>query len=105
MGKILICSHCGYTWEEFLNRKHLGCSHCYQTFHHELTFFLTELHGNHKHAHLPSPSPMSKPKSGTLKDLAHLRDLLSLAVQQEKFEEALQLKEQITLLEKKHASG
>ena len=56
MGKMLICSQCGFTWDEFLARKRLGCTHCYQVFEKELNFFLTEFRGKTPHPVLPVPA-------------------------------------------------
>jgi protein arginine kinase activator len=105
MSKIKICTHCGFTWDEFLSRRVLGCAQCYSTFSFELKGVLAEFHSHIKHLSSGSSVGTSDEHTEKFEKLAQLRDLLSKAVRQEKFEEALRIKKEISRLESKSESG
>jgi len=99
MTKLNICTSCGYTWEEFLNRGRLGCPDCYSVFNNELKSIFAIHHGRTKHA-APSPrktSAIKKVKKS--EELQQLKKLLKSAVKYEKFEEAIRIKREISRLE------
>ncbi len=104
MTKIKICTNCGFTWDEFLSRRIFGCSQCYTTFSRELRIYLAEFHGNIKHLPLSRPGISNDDHIKKMGKLAQFRELLSKAVQQEKFEEALRIKKQISRLESGNGS-
>ncbi|MFC1585520.1 UvrB/UvrC motif-containing protein [Fibrobacterota bacterium] len=99
MAKIRICTHCGFTWDEFLARKSLGCQNCYTIFTLELRSYLTEIHSSIKHTGLRQPAGHENGQVRKSEKIARLRELISRAVRQEKFEDALKLKREIIRLE------
>jgi protein arginine kinase activator len=81
----------------------VGCAQCYSVFGEELREYLAELHGNFRHVAVDEPVMKDEieNKSG---QLAPLREKLSEAVRQEKFEEAFKIKNEINQIEKQNGS-
>ena len=104
MSKIKVCTHCGFTLEEVYSRRILGCAQCYSTFSQELKSILAVLHNHIRHLSEAEPSVSPDNPAAKFEKIAQLRDLLSKAVRQEKFEEALRIKKEIRLLELENGS-
>ncbi|MBF0433221.1 MAG: UvrB/UvrC motif-containing protein [Fibrobacteria bacterium] len=106
MAKGKVCTHCGFTWDEFLTRGIFGCAKCYNVFRVPLQAVFAVLHGHL--SHIPS-SDIEEDKPVTTMQryerLAQLREKLSDAVRQERFEDALSIKKQIKEIEAEHGSA
>ena len=92
------CEYCGLTLKDFKKTGRLGCSHCYVTFEEHLRGLFRRLHGGTQHVgkvYLP-PDP-SEAERG--EQLTRLRRKLDVAVGQEDFERAAQIRDQIRELE------
>ena len=92
------CEYCGLTLQDFKKTGRLGCSHCYVTFDHHLRSLLRRLHGGTQHVgkvYLP-PDPTEADRN---EQLSRLRRKLDVAVENENFERAAQLRDQIRQLE------
>ncbi|HEY7893825.1 MAG TPA: UvrB/UvrC motif-containing protein [Gemmatimonadaceae bacterium] len=92
------CGFCSGTLRDFRNTGRLGCPYCYATFEATLRDLLRRIHGNSKHlGKRYQPPPPLIEEGATV--LAELRDRLRRAVEQEQFEEAARLRDQIKVLE------
>ena len=100
----LECPNCTMNYDDFKKLGRLGCSECYTAFKDHLATLLKKIHGSNCHL---GKSPESIPKLGKKKmeDLRDLRNQLQLAIQNEDFEKAAQLRDKIRDLEKKEEIG
>jgi len=87
------CPACGETFAEFQKNGLLGCASCYQAFEPELTRLLKQIHGVSRHR-TDSPDSPEAPEE----NLDLLEEQLRQAVVQEAFEEAVELRNRITML-------
>ena len=93
------CSSCGFSLDDFRKVGRLGCPECYQVFSRELAERLPSMHkgGVHK-GYLPEGVAM---KQALKSELACLADKLESAIEDERFEEAAVLRDQISKVEEK----
>ena len=92
------CPTCGMTYEDFRKVGRLGCSECYTTFRRSLGTLLKRIHGSPIHLG-KSPMRSTKPAKVTKTELAEMKRKLERAIQDEAFEEAASLRDQIRRLE------
>jgi protein arginine kinase activator len=95
----LKCPNCKLTYADFKKIGRLGCGECYVTFKKYLTPLLKRIHGSSQHF---GKSPVKV--TGVVKkklDLQEMRNRLQRAIEEEAFEEAAKLRDQIRELEKK----
>lgn len=92
------CSFCSSTLRDFKATGRLGCAYCYGAFEASLRDLLRRLHGSSHHQGKPYHVPQPTLDAGATV-LAELRDRLRRAVEQELFEEAARLRDQIKVLE------
>ena len=91
------CEACGVKFVEFRNTGRLGCPHDYDQFREELLPLLDSIHGDVRHA---GKSPRKKPLAqSTQLELAGLRKRLQRAIDDEAYEAAAKLRDQIRRLE------
>jgi len=91
------CPGCGLTLEEFRRRGRLGCSACYETFQEHISDLLERVHGSTQHiGRLPG---VSEAEWNRTQDLAELRQELEVAIREEAYESAAQLRDKILTLE------
>lgn len=92
------CAYCGTSQKDFRASGRLGCAHCYGAFSESLRDLLRRVHGNARHVghRYSPPDPETGDRSGSL---AHLRERLRQAVEQEQFEVAAALRDEIRGLE------
>jgi protein arginine kinase activator len=93
------CPHCGLTYADFKKIGRLGCSECYIAFKKYLAPLLKRIHGSSQHVG-KTPTKFAKGLKKKI-DIQDLRSKLQRAVDQEQFEEAARLRDQIKELEKK----
>lgn len=89
MDPLLICTHCGFTWDEYRVRGLLGCAHCYAAFGDALQADVAWLHQALAFAapETPASDPGSNPE-----EHARWRERLAEAVRAENYEEAARIK-------------
>jgi protein arginine kinase activator len=94
--KVKKCPGCGMTFEDFGKSGRLGCGQCYKTFHVELTDLLRKIHGSpvHRGKGMAVEPELAKP----MKEESRLREELKKAVEDEDFEKAASLRDQIRSL-------
>lgn len=106
------CASCGFTQTEFKKTGRFGCSDCYHTFDQGLDTLLEAMHKRTQHAGkipssfpqlpasdyapgLPGPSMAPSPAD----KLSELKALLSKAVDEEDYEQAARVRDEISRLE------
>lgn len=95
-----VCPSCHLTYEDFKKLGRLGCSECYTAFQDQLGGLLKRIHGSNRH-HGKTPgivSVQALPKTDSLLDL---KQQLQQAIEQERFEQAAELRDRIRELEDK----
>lgn len=96
------CPVCGISFYEFRNQGRLGCPHDYSAFADELEPLVANIHGASQHTgKRPKHSPVSSEKQT---DLIRLRREMKEAVEQEEYERASQLRDEIRRLEEEGRS-
>lgn len=92
------CSACGFSLDDFRKVGRLGCPDCYQVFSREIVERLPSMHkgGVHK-GYLPEGIAI---KQALRSELASLAEKLENAIEDERFEEAAKLRDQISKIEK-----
>ena len=93
------CPSCGLTYADFKKIGRLGCGECYNTFRKYLGPLLKRIHGSTQHTG-KSPLIAGKPRKKKI-DLQALRIRLARAIEEEAFEEAAKIRDQIKELERK----
>ena len=97
------CANCKLTYTDFKKIGRLGCGECYTAFRKYLGPLLKRIHGSHQHM---GKSPLKVTKVLKKKiDLQDLRLKLQKAIEEEAFEEAAKIRDQIKELEKKQAQN
>ncbi|MDD5432264.1 MAG: UvrB/UvrC motif-containing protein [Candidatus Omnitrophica bacterium] len=98
-GATVKCPGCSLTYEDFKKIGRLGCGECYVTFKKYLGPLLKRIHGSIQHiGKSPFVKAEKKTKRKTL-GLQELRHNLQKAIDNEEFEEAAKLRDQIKELE------
>ena len=92
------CSACGFSLDDFRKVGRLGCPDCYQVFSREIVERLPSMHkgGVHK-GYLPEGIAI---KQALKSELASLAEKLESAIEDERFEEAAKLRDQISKIGK-----
>ena len=92
------CPTCGMTYEDFRKVGRLGCAECYATFRRSLGSLLKRIHGSPIHVG-KSPVRLIKPAKVAKTELLELKRKLEQAIENEAFEEAAKLRDQIRRVE------
>ena len=88
-----VCPNCGITFKEFRSQGRLGCPHDYIAFQDELMPLLENIHGETQHiGKTPKRAPNSSQKQYRL---IKLRNRLRTAIDEEMYEEAARLRDEI----------
>ena len=91
------CEGCGCSFEEITRTGKVGCAQCYTTFYDWLLPNLERIHGKVKHE--GKLSATAAPRERTVREIQSLKRKLTQAVEQQAFEEAAKLRDQIAALE------
>ncbi len=92
-----VCEKCGMTYEDFTKTGKLGCSECYGTYGERLEPLFKRIHGNPVHTGKVPGRISSKMK--TTREIDKLKELLNKAIQNEEYEKAAGLRDQIKKIE------
>lgn len=93
----LVCPNCGITFREFRSQGRLGCPHDYIAFRDELLPLLENIHDETQHCgKIPKRAPDASQRQYRL---IKLRSELRAAVEDEQYETAARLRDQIQALE------
>ena len=92
--EVAVCSSCGFSFNKFLNIGKFGCADCYDTFGPQLDEIFKRLHnGNTEHRGKIPASYGSTLK--IKKEIEELRKQMQTAIEEERFEEAARLRDEI----------
>jgi protein arginine kinase activator len=98
----LVCPNCQITFREFRSQGRLGCPHDYIAFAKELKPLLENIHGETQHT---GKFPKRAPHASQLQyRLIKLRSDLRIAIDEEEYETAARLRDEIQSLEKQFES-
>lgn len=98
-----VCPSCGITFKEFRSQGRLGCPNDYIAFQDELLPLLENIHGETQHVgKVPKRAPHASQKQY---QLIRLRSQLRAAVDEEMYEEAARLRDQIAVIERELTVG
>ena len=91
------CPHCNISFREFRSQGRLGCPYCYVEFETDLIPLLQNIHGEVQHCgKLPRRAPDSSRRQH---ELLQLRNELRVAVDEEDYELAARLRDEIQAIE------
>lgn len=93
------CKTCGSSFSDIANLGKLGCPDCYSEFYNELLPSLRKIHGKTRHVGKLPNSANENTKAGYM--IADLKKKLADAVENEDYEQAATLRDQIKEYEKK----
>jgi protein arginine kinase activator len=89
----LVCGSCGLSYAEFKKQGRLGCAECYTAFHDQLVPLIRRIHDAVQHV---GRTASGGRKQAQLKmNIQKLRDALSGAIQDEDYEKAAALRDQL----------
>ena len=91
------CKSCNSSFDEIAKRGKLGCPECYKTFYDKLLPSLRKLHGKTHHMGRVPDSADENAKNAYR--LTRLKEQLKSAVEDEEYEKAAQLRDEIRTLE------
>lgn len=94
------CTHCGLTGSEFKKKGRLGCGECYTQMGDILYPVLEDLHrGLKHHGKVPHTIPVSS--RAVLRRLKEAHQALTMAIKEERFEDAAHYRDQIQEYQKR----
>jgi protein arginine kinase activator len=92
-----VCPNCGITFREFRTQGRLGCPHDYVEFESDLISLIENIHGETQHCgKMPRRAPDSSRRQH---QLIRLRSELKIAVEEENYETAARLRDEIQEVE------
>lgn len=97
------CPGCGFTFRQFLKVGKFGCPACYDTFRQQLPPVLQKLQADVQHTGAKGSNEQTRLK--LQEQQQSLKDELAQAVAEERFEDAVKLRDAIRLIEQKLAVG
>ncbi len=100
-GNPAVCPSCGLSYRDFRKIGRLGCSQCYTAFKDALVSLLRNIHGSNEHmGKQPKKIPSSIERQMRLLEL---KKALHKAIEEEAFEEAARIRDEIRALESEPA--
>lgn len=113
----LICDKCGMSYEEFTNTGKFGCENCYEIFSQKIDPILKNMHGDNRHVGrglvISNNATNNKSEERKVKSeksnnesnkednkLEELKKNLKIAIQEERYEDAAKIRDEIKKLEK-----
>jgi protein arginine kinase activator len=96
-SKEIQCPICGMTFEDFRSTGRVGCGECYETFSSNMLPLIKRVHGNIQHT-----GKVPKRTGGVIKvtnSIAKLKDELRKLVENEEYESAAMVRDEIRRLE------
>lgn len=97
VAKEAACQVCGMTFEDFRRTGRVGCGECYTTFSNNMLPLIKRVHGNFQHT-----GKIPKRTGGVIKvrkNVERLKDELKQLVENEEYEKAAMIRDQIKVLE------
>lgn len=98
------CKKCGFSFQDIVREGQVGCADCYRSFYEKLQPSLQRIHGRVSHNGKVSRAENQAPEETTEMKIEHKKQQLKEAVEQQDFEKAAVLRDEIKELEaEKHA--
>ncbi|MCL2547446.1 MAG: UvrB/UvrC motif-containing protein [Oscillospiraceae bacterium] len=94
----LRCDVCGMSQQELTNSARVGCAKCYDVFANILTPYIRQIHGQAEYVGDTPPNYTPSPAEQLRKLQRHMQS----AIEQQNFEEAARLRDEIKVLEVQH---
>ena len=95
------CPACGMTLEALMHKGRLGCPKCYEAFEAYLGEHFERMHGAREHVgRMPG---RSEAQLGVEKAITNLREELEVAIEEEAYERAASIRDQLKTLESEHS--
>ena len=92
-GRTIRCEACGSSFDDIVKSGMAGCAECYRTFYDKLLPSITRIHGNARHnGKLPQSASEEDKKAHRLADL---KSRLNRAIDEQNFELAAKLRDEI----------
>lgn len=91
------CQKCGYAFADIVREGKVGCADCYRTFYDKLKPSLQRIHGKIKHSGKTTAAAAREPSKEDI--LKQKKEELAKAVNEQNFEHAAQLRDEIRALE------
>jgi protein arginine kinase activator len=110
-----VCDKCSYTFDDYLKNGLFGCPNCYNAFSDRIDALLTKIHGKNRHITLESKTrenninvdsskkirtSVKQNNIQSMTDINKLKNLLSLSIKEEKYEDAAKIRDRLKELEK-----
>lgn len=96
-SKVLRCECCGFSFEDIVNNASPGCPACYRVFYDKLLPTVQRIHGKSTYVGRVAGSADEEVKRAHRRTL--LKELLNRAIDEQNFERAAQLRDEIRQLE------
>ncbi len=99
----VICSNCGTTYDEFVQKGRFGCARCYQSFHEQLSKTFKGIQGAEIHTGKRPKGFVTVSTDRIMKDFTEIEKLalkLQESIEKEEFEEAARLRDLIKQMKK-----
>ncbi|RJQ28848.1 MAG: hypothetical protein C4589_05720 [Peptococcaceae bacterium] len=103
-GTEIKCESCGLSESQFVKRGLLGCGNCYRSFAEKLEPLLRRIQGKAEHVG-KIPADSLKNDAWLKNEIAVMRKKLQQAVQEEKYENAARIRDDIRRMEKQLEQG
>ena len=100
--KTKACPTCGFKYLQFLKQGKFGCGDCYRTFSEQLPQLLEKIQAGTKHVGYVEDAPS---KEKIEQQIQELRTAIQQAIEEERYEDAAQLRDDIRALESKVKKG
>lgn len=97
------CPHCKLSYLHFLKKGKVGCAMCYTAFRPYLPSILEKLQAGT--SHISTTESEVDVNQQIEEQIQMLREQMKLAIEQERFEDAAKLRDEIKLLELKNTAG
>ena len=97
------CPTCGMSYSQFLKKGKFGCASCYTTFRAYLPPLLNKLHAGSKHK--PTGEEVISPMHQLQLQVQQMREKIKIAIEEERFEDAAKLRDEIKELERQLSTG
>ena len=97
------CRRCGLTYKEFRDVGRVGCSDCYEAFKEELKPLLRRIHGSN--VHVGKSPKLSQGIFEKRREIENLKIELTRSVENEDFEKAAEIRDQIKDLERQQGDN
>ncbi len=96
-SRTIRCEKCGNTFNDIVNSGKIGCADCYVTFYDKLLPSLQRIHGKTRHEG-KNPTIIKAEVTNSTNLLEELEEQLRIAIDEQNFEKAAQLRDKINEL-------